>query len=460
MSRYNLTEAYSEIYNPQKVDELFDNLRFIDYMLDEDIQEVVESLFWELRDYGNTIDESFELLSYAASDEVICESYDSLIDDILYEATVTSSKQRSKFAGSARDVVTSGRGDVIAMGRQAQKLGRKTARVVAKRQAAEAEQQAQQRRATRKARVDGAISRVKSAMDGAKGGLGRAAKALGGAAKKSAEVVGGIAQKGKAMLGSLLRRGATAAGKGIYRAGSSIASSGRAAASAPAKTGTATVGGRKVTVTYEPTPEAGSKRRAIGKAVSRVGAAIKRMGSSSSKKGTEGTTLEPSTSDVATRPQGPKAPAAQGPRRPYSDRTVLPQSYNKPITTQKVSGGFDPSKKSSQAKKPTPLSKKGTPLKGAAVAPAVRKARKELGPQRKRVAPGTTGERGVKKERGGATYDALGRRIREEIDYEVLLQYIAEDIIEAGYAYDLNEAYDIIENLNENTLQEIVSEYI
>jgi hypothetical protein len=72
----SLTESYSEIYDHRKAEDLFDNLRFIDYMQDEDIQEVVESLVWEFRDYGNTLAESFDMLSFAASDTVICESYD------------------------------------------------------------------------------------------------------------------------------------------------------------------------------------------------------------------------------------------------------------------------------------------------------------------------------------------------------------------------------------------------
>lgn len=452
MAQYTLTEAYSEVYNPQKVDELFDNLRFIDYMMDEDIEEVVESLVWEFRDYGNTLDESFDLLSFAASDDIICESYDQLVEDILYEATITRGSQRSQFAGSARKRVTSGRGDILAYNRAASKLARKTGRAVAQRQADEAERQAQQRREARRARVDGAISRVKSAMAGAKGGMGRAAKALGGAARKAGSVAAGVAQKGKALLGSLLRKGATAAGKGVYAAGKAIEGSGRAAAAAPATTRTARVGRTTVTTTTEP---GGSKRQAVGRAVRKVGAAIQRMGKSAKPKGT---VLDPSTSDVVSTTAAP--------------RTDLPASYDSPITTQKVSGGFDPSKPSSQRRKPYGVGKQTTakgqhyselPKDRATTSgrmQSVGRARVATGSRRGRVAPGTTGVRGEKKVRGGATYDALGRRIREDYDLELLLQYLSEDIISAGYADTIEEAYDVIEDLDENTLSEVLYEYL
>lgn len=448
MAQYTLTEAYSEVYNPQKVDELFDNLRFIDYMMDEDIEEVVESLVWEFRDYGNTLDESFDLLSFAASDDIICESYDQLVEDILYEATITRGSQRSQFAGSARGMVTSGRGDILAYNRAASKLATKTGRAVAQRQADEAERQAQQRREARRARVDGAISRVKSAMAGSKGGMGRAAKALGGAARKAGSVAAGVAQKGKALLGSLLRKGATAAGKGVYAAGKAIEGRGKQAAQSGLETRRAGKVSRsgQMSLVLEPTSQekAGGKASAVGRAVRKVGAAIQRMGKSAKPKGT---VLDPSTSDVVSTKEAPK--------------TDLPASYHKPITTQRVSGGFDPSKSSSTKQKPTPMSKTGKPLTGAAASVSTRKGRQLLGSQRHRVAPGTTGVRGEKKVvRGGATYDALGRRIREDYDLELLLQYLSEDIISAGYADTIEEAYDVIEDLDENTLSEVLYEYL
>ena len=36
MSKYHLTEAYGNLYNPRKADETFyENLRFVDYLMQE-----------------------------------------------------------------------------------------------------------------------------------------------------------------------------------------------------------------------------------------------------------------------------------------------------------------------------------------------------------------------------------------------------------------------------------------
>ena len=201
-----------------------------------------------------------------------------------------------------------------------------------------------------------------------------------------------------------------------------------------------------------------------------------------------------------TAPQGPRPAPAQGPRRPYSDDTQqsvtpvtrrtrsqgrvrpgatrvgagpkTPTAPSEPQVTQRVSGGFDISKPSSQGRKPYGVGRqetaKGRPYSEMSPAKArqlgsqqkVAINRAEVGSQRSRVAPGTTGRQGEKKVRGGAEYDALGRRIREEFDYELLTQYIAEDIVNAGYADDLYEAFDIIENLDQDTLAELVSDYL
>lgn len=74
MSKYHLTEAYGNLYNPRKADETFyENLRFVDYLMQEEIEEVMESLLWEFMDYGNTLDESYSLIEGVFSDDVILE---------------------------------------------------------------------------------------------------------------------------------------------------------------------------------------------------------------------------------------------------------------------------------------------------------------------------------------------------------------------------------------------------
>jgi hypothetical protein len=40
------------------------------------------------------------------------------------------------------------------------------------------------------------------------------------------------------------------------------------------------------------------------------------------------------------------------------------------------------------------------------------------------------------------------------------MQNIAEDLIEAGYTSNLNESYDLIEQMDESTLYDIIQEYL
>ena len=97
MSRYQLTEAYGELYNARLTEESFyDNLRFVDYLQQEQIEEVMESLIWEFMDYGDTLDEAVGTLkNIFTDDEIIFESL-----ELINEATVTYG--RGDIAGASR----------------------------------------------------------------------------------------------------------------------------------------------------------------------------------------------------------------------------------------------------------------------------------------------------------------------------------------------------------------------
>jgi hypothetical protein len=144
-------------------------------MLDEDIEEVVESLFWEFRDYGHTIQESIDLLSDSASTEIINESLVYLSEAL----TPRQQQERAKFkAKQAADTaaVTKSKDSMIRQGQ-------------------------------RKARIDGAISKVRAAWEGAKGGFGRAAKAVSSGLGKASQYVSQQREAGKAKLQKLMRTG-------------------------------------------------------------------------------------------------------------------------------------------------------------------------------------------------------------------------------------------------------------
>jgi hypothetical protein len=74
-------------------------------------------------------------------------------------------------------------------------------------------------------------------------------------------------------------------------------------------------------------------------------------------------------------------------------------------------------------------SKVGNPLKGSAVAPAIRSARKR-------------------------------QNVNASVDYDLLTQYMIEDLIEEGYAETEREAVSILEDMSTETLTEFASNYL
>lgn len=190
MSRYHLSEAYSSIYDSRLQEDFDDNLHFIDYMLDEDIEEVVESLFWEFRDYGHSIDESIDLLKFAASTEVINESLEHLCEALTPRQQQERAKFKNKQQADTQSTTTNKEGKL--------------------------------RQDRRKARVDGAISRVRAAWEGAKGGFGRAAKAVSRGVSKAGEFVSQQRQAGKAKLQKLIRTGANQASRTARNVGATV----------------------------------------------------------------------------------------------------------------------------------------------------------------------------------------------------------------------------------------------
>lgn len=378
MSKYHLTEAYGNLYNPRKADETFyENLRFVDYLMQEEIEEVMESLLWEFMDYGNTLDESYDLIESVFSDDVILEG---VLMELNPYAPAGSREARQYAASTTRS----------------------------------------KRGAERAAKITGALKAAKKTVGNIATGVRDAAVSGYRGAKQMAGSAYTAGRKGasdaKAGLQKLVRRGAMAAGsagRSMEKAGQQARRQAQTAAGGASYSGSSALErSRARTAGLEAAGKTGSKRQAIGRLLRQAGAMVGRaVGRGSSGRGS-------STSD----------------------------EY--PITTQRVSGGFDPSKKSSTKRKliTNPLS--------------ARKARKDSGSQRSRVAPGTTGKRGEKKVRGGATYDALGRRIRENYDFELLAQYIMEDFINEGYADTYEEALEILENLSEGSILELTEMYL
>ena len=396
MSIYSLTEAYSEIYDHRKVEDLFDNLRFVDYLQDEDIQEVVEELVWEFRDYGNTLEEAFEMLDHAVTVPVLYESYDELIGDVLYEASRVDMASRIQ----ARKQYMKDSEKAASQARATGRANQRAARISSAKQAV-------------KSKLSGPISSVKQSISGAAGGIGRAAKKMGGA----------VVERGKSLLKSLLRRG----GKALTSAGRSIEGSGKAAAAAPVATRTARVG--PVTITKDP---GGKKRQMVGRAVRKVGATLQRKAGKApepkmsrsdyeSRKAERTTAAKKDVGDAFAKPKPMLALPAKTSGQPAVQRTV---SARKQEAAKKIAKAAEGS------------TARGTRFAGPGASLSAKRTK--------------TGY----KERLAKFASQLS-----EQDYNTLVDYILEDMISEGYASDVLEALDLFESLTEDSVIDIALEY-
>lgn len=374
MSRYYLSEAYASIYNPRLQEDFDDNLRFIDYMLDEDIEEVVESLFWEFRDYGNSIDESIELLRFSASSEIINESLEILSESRAGERRMQQRAEVRARQKSEREATTRG---VDAKIRQDQ----------------------------RKARIDGAISRVKAAWKGATGGMGRAAKAVSSGISKAGEFVSQQRQAAKAKLQKLMRTGSQKVQTGIGRVQRAGAAAARELSGAPER-----------------------EDRLRGEFRKNVSAARSRLASNNTDSEPAKTepkkTLRKPVRRTSNRSENIER-AKQALRKRAIDRAMA-------TSTKLLPGSTEPTSKSSFAK----AAKARTNKQNAALS-------RRLG--------GTTGR---------LYQTPPEKKVMLRASYEAMIDNIVEDLIYEGYAYDEYDALNIINNLNEDTLYDITQEYL
>jgi len=401
--QYYLSEAYSDLYNPRVDSNLDDNLRFIDSMEDSDIEEVVESLVWEICDYGNSLDESFDILSHAASDEIITEAYEDLVSDFLSES----------------------RSQVMARRAAAkQGLEREKSRL-----------QSDVRKEARRSRVDGAISRVKSAIAGSRGGMGRAVKNLGGQVAKARS-------EGKARLGQLLRRGLKSTGRLMGSAGKAIEKSGQKSSEsglASRRAGRVDRGGQ-MSLVLEPTA-----KEKTGGAMSKIGRGIRKAGAAVGKLG-------------KTKPQGMS-------RGSYDQRKAERASSAR-ASVGKAFDSKPADKKATASKKPVAA----LPPAGGTSARPMTQRRKEALEKISKAAEGkaSKGRRfsapgGISSPKRAHTdiKGQAGRFAQKALkEYEGILDTILDTLVEEKYAKDHESALNIFLNLSEDMVYDLTEEFL
>lgn len=374
MSRYHLSEAYASIYNPRLDEDFNDNLHFIEYMLDEDIEEVVESLFWEFRDYGYSIDEAIELLRVSASTEVINESLEVLTENRFNPRDRTKVRSKQQADREATDTMI--------------------------------------RRNKRKARIDGAISKVKAAWEGAKGGLGKAAQAIKGAPGKASEFVSQQRQNAKAKLQKLMR------------------------------TGKAKVERFKRDVTGETgRTQAMRSRKQYEKNKDRRS--------------------EANRSSVGNAFEGPRKSSSPAERDPWAGNySSGPSTTKKSSSGGRVLSGSSPRAALPPAKEaPENSRRKAATLKANKAAKGSQSRGKRFAPPSGSGVTGASAKRANTDYRRAASRFAKSAGLADSYAYE-LLDIVIEDLINEGYAANEYDALNIINTLNEDTLYDITQEYL
>lgn len=259
MAYYHLTEAYADLHNPRKIEEnkmFYDNLRFVDYLSQEDIQEVMESIIWECMDYGNSLQESYDMISEVFSnnilEEVLFETKECYLDESIGSAISSLGQKIERGEQRAGRFVT----------RQRQRASDAAS---ATREFGSAQKQRLQ---ARQAQIQGGLSAAGKAIANAPGAAYRATAGAAGRAYKAAS---GQVGKAQAALGSLARRGLSKLSRTGITLGDVIRRSGEAA---HLKKEYSATGGTTPTRVYRTTPLGRSKRERLGTAISQMALGI------------------------------------------------------------------------------------------------------------------------------------------------------------------------------------------
>jgi hypothetical protein len=361
MSAYHLTEAYGDLHNPRLTDSsYYDNLRFVDNLKSDEIQEVMEALIWEFMDYGDTFEDAIEILESAFSDDdLLCESLEMISEARIDMAARREQRQRQAAADAK---LTKGKAD----------------------------RAARARRAERASAVRGAL---RGAAESVKG-------ALKGFRKKVRDSRSNLAAKG-----------------------ANMALRGQAALSKVARVARGAVKGAVSGARQEMQPRVSGKQ----KTQQMRAAARREMGDVFAGKG-------PSSS----KPSRPK---------PQEGRAIHGGSWPAPPP---------PLKRKSSAS--TGTSRRSRPERELIVSTRERMKGKALPPSGKSGGSTKAGKVLTGSQRSMKNA-AMSRRLNSDVDYELLAQYMIEDIISEGYATTEEDAIYILENMNPETLDELMESY-
>jgi hypothetical protein len=359
MSKYYLTEAYGELYSTRLTEaSLYENLRFVDFLQQEEIEEVMEALIWEFMDYGDTLNEAVDTLGAVfENDEVLAESL-----DILAEQTAAgAARMAQRRATRERQAADSAKTNV-----------EKESNV-----RSFADRDARARRAVRSAAVRRALSGAKRSVEGALSGVHKQIR------DKKAQLKKGFSDTGEKAKAALSR---------VARGGRRVMNAVRDGVRG-AKIG-AQVGYNyplKTSAERTPARERTQQRRDAARATA---------------------------GDTISRPKAKPVVAGTYPGRAKSRPVVV---------------GTYPGRKA----EPTPAPK--APVKSRSMVSAKSRARMDKNKE---------------------AYEKAKQKLNASVDYDLLTQYMIEDLIDEGYAETETQAITILEDMSEENLNEFAAQYI
>lgn len=385
MSRYHLTEAYAELHNSRLTEASFyDNLRFVDYLQNEDIEEVMESLIWEFMDYGDTLEEAVDTLEYIfTDDEIIFESL-----ELINEATVTYG--RGDIAGSSR--------------RRQESLEKRKQEKVQQRYKSYTDYS---RRARRAARFSAIAKPLKDAAGTVSNAVKDARKSISNRKTQLKKAGSETVEKAQAALARV--------GRGGRRIMNAISGG---------------IEGAKAGFN-RPLPQRMSKAQYDANKAQRDRAA---------KTSQAGAFATPSTPRAAAAGEALRNKTAE------QGRTVAPTPKATPSAAQRRHRRHGRVRSGPPVKTPTSVVRPSVPAQSPA--PAPKPAPRQFGSSKRRA------------KWNQDAYEKAKQQIKSSVDYDLLTQYMIEDLIYEGYADTEQQAVSILEDMSAETLTEFASIYL
>jgi hypothetical protein len=277
-----------------------------------------------------------------------------------------------------------------------------------------------------------------------------------------------------AALKGLVRKGATAAGQKIEKSGEGAQKKAQTSAAGASYGGSSVLARSKArTAGIEAASKTGSKRKTIGRLLRKAGAMVGRAGRGS------GETKPMSKADLAANNARRADAARQAVGDPFSSTssgrstpsvTRTPASFaarERASAERNASTGMrqraidSATPASSERRYPTEKSGQTTlftkPVPGKSAGPDVKVpsgGQRKFGATRK---PKKKNSRQMPLNLRGAGYSETQT---ESVDFELLAQYILEDFINEGYADTYEDAFEILENLSEESILELTEMYL